>query len=98
MKKVAVFVEGQGEQVFVRHLLYYLLEPTKFSFECLRLRSENLEEVPYAYENEQVAISKVLGSQLGEFFTTTVCGALPDFLLSLMIFNELFSLFMANIF
>jgi len=23
MKKVAVFVEGQGEQVFVRHLLYY---------------------------------------------------------------------------
>lgn len=52
MKKVAVFVEGQGEQVFVRHLLYYLLDPTKFSFECLRLRSENLEEVPYAYENQ----------------------------------------------
>lgn len=39
MKKFAVFVEGQGEQVFVRHLLYYLLDPTKFSFECLRLRS-----------------------------------------------------------
>jgi hypothetical protein len=41
MKKVAVFVEGQGEQIFVRHLLNYLLEPTKLSFECLRLRSQN---------------------------------------------------------
>jgi hypothetical protein len=56
MKKVAVFVEGQGEQVFVRHLLYYLLEPTKLSFECLRLRSENLEEVPYAYENKPAEV------------------------------------------
>ncbi|MDM8558413.1 hypothetical protein [Candidatus Parabeggiatoa sp. HSG14] len=56
MKKVAIFVEGQGEQVFVRHLLYYLLDPSKLSFECLRLRSENLEEVPYAYENKQADI------------------------------------------
>jgi hypothetical protein len=56
MKKVAVFVEGQGEQVFVRHLLYYLLEPSKLSFECLRLCSETLEEVPYAYENKQAEV------------------------------------------
>ena len=56
MKKIAVFVEGQGEQLFVRHLLYYLLEPAKLSFECLRLRARTLEEVPYAYENERAEV------------------------------------------
>jgi hypothetical protein len=56
MKKVAVFVEGQGEQIFVRELLFYLGNPAKFRFECLRLEAGNLEEVPYTYGSKDAEI------------------------------------------
>jgi hypothetical protein len=56
MKKVAVFVEGQGEQIFVRDLLFYLFDPTKFSFECLRLCDKQLEDVPYSYGSEDAEV------------------------------------------
>ncbi len=57
MKKVAIFVERQGEQIFIRCLLNELIEPTKFSFECLCLRAGNLDSVPYPYKNEYSEIN-----------------------------------------
>lgn len=56
MKKVAIFVEGQGEQIFVRYLLIHLLDPAKFSFECLRLRAKQLEDAPYSYGSEDAEV------------------------------------------
>jgi len=66
MKKVAVFVEGQGEQIFVRHLLNYLIEPTKFSFECLCLRAGNLDRVPYTHKNEPAEIHFLIINAQGD--------------------------------
>jgi hypothetical protein len=62
----AVFVEGQGEQIFVRHLLNYLLEPDKFSFECLCLRAENLERVPYSHKNEYAEVHFLIINTQGD--------------------------------
>lgn len=56
MKKIAVFVEGQGEQVFVRNLLFQLIEPSKFSFDCIRLRAGNLEQAPYSFANPNAEV------------------------------------------
>ena len=66
MKKVAIFVEGQGEQIFVRHLLNYLIEPTKFSFECLCLRAGNLDRVPYTYKNEHAEVHFLIINAQGD--------------------------------
>lgn len=51
MKKIAVFVEGQGEQIFVRNLLFQLIDPSKFRFDCFRLKADNLEQAPYSFRN-----------------------------------------------
>ncbi len=56
MKKVAIFVEGQGEQIFVRHLLNNLIGANQLSFECLCLRAGNLDKVPYTHKNEQAEV------------------------------------------
>jgi len=56
MKKVAVFVEGQSELIFVRNLLFYLLSPQKFSFECFKLHAETSHTVPYEYPNPAAEI------------------------------------------
>lgn len=50
-KKIAIFVEGQGELIFVRNILGHLFADIPHSYECLRLQSGNLEEVPYSVTN-----------------------------------------------
>lgn len=50
MKKIAVFVEGQNELIFVRHLLFVLIDPSVLEFKCMRLYSESLQEAPYHYK------------------------------------------------
>jgi hypothetical protein len=42
MKRVAVFTEGQSEQIFVRNMLMKLINNAHLSFECLSLRAGNL--------------------------------------------------------
>lgn len=37
MSKVAIFVEGQSEQIFICHLLLQTIDCSKVSFKCLRL-------------------------------------------------------------
>ena len=56
MKKIAIFVEGQGEQIFIRNLLFHLIDPSKFSFRCLRLRADTEHDVPYQFPNPNAEV------------------------------------------
>ena len=49
MEKVAIFTEGQSEQIFVRNLLVRLIDNMNLSFECLRLRAGTLGPVPFKF-------------------------------------------------
>lgn len=49
MKKVAIFVEGQAEQIFLRDLLQKLFDYSKLSFSCVKLYADQMQEVPYNY-------------------------------------------------
>ena len=54
--KIAVFVEGQGELIFIRNLLYHINDPAKLSFECFRLHARSQQEVPYEYKNPNASV------------------------------------------
>ena len=49
MRRIAIFVEGQSEQIFVRALLLKILDPASICIECWALRGDNMEAVPYKY-------------------------------------------------
>ncbi len=49
MKKIAIFTEGQGELIFVRHLLPQMIGYERMSFECLALRADRMFSVPYKH-------------------------------------------------
>jgi hypothetical protein len=51
MKKIAIFTEGQSEQIFLRHLLLQTMDCSKISFSCLRLRKGKMIHVPFDYPN-----------------------------------------------
>lgn len=52
-KKIAVFVEGQAEYIFVRDFLncWYGYDADKLGIECLALHAEKLNKVPYPVGN-----------------------------------------------
>lgn len=50
MKKIAIFVEGQTELIFVRELLLKIFE-YKISFDCYKLRKGMLNNSKYPYTN-----------------------------------------------
>lgn len=52
MKKIAIFVEGQTELIFIRKLILLLFSSIPLSFECLQLRAGNLNKIPYSTINE----------------------------------------------
>jgi hypothetical protein len=56
MRKVAIFTEGQGELIFVRHLLSLVIGYERLSFECLALRSDRLFAVPHKYRSPQAIV------------------------------------------
>jgi len=47
LKRIAVFVEGQGELIFIRNLLDHLFDDIQFSFECLKLHGASMQDIPY---------------------------------------------------
>ncbi|OHB76414.1 MAG: hypothetical protein A2Z25_18460 [Planctomycetes bacterium RBG_16_55_9] len=49
MKKVAIFTEGQSEQIFVRHFLEEKIGWERISFRCLKLYSNTLFDVPFSH-------------------------------------------------
>jgi len=56
MKKIAVYVEGQGELIFIRNILFHLMDPSCFSFECIRLHARDEQDVPYPYDNPNAEV------------------------------------------
>jgi hypothetical protein len=54
--KIAFFVEGQGELIFIRNILFHLLDPSIFSFKCLKLHAGNLKDAPYEQINPSAYI------------------------------------------
>lgn len=56
MKKIAIFAEGQTEQIFIREFLLRVLDPAKLSFECLELKAHRFSPVPYKYPNPHAEI------------------------------------------
>lgn len=51
LNKIAIFVEGQGELVFFRNIIFHLLSDIPFSFDCFKLHSGRTQDVPYCMEN-----------------------------------------------
>ena len=51
MSKVAIFVEGQSEQIFIRHLLLRTMDCSKVSFTCLRLYAGKTVPARFDYPN-----------------------------------------------
>lgn len=52
MLKVAIFVEGKGELVFVRSLICKLFEMEKISFSCFELVGTALRKARFQHKNE----------------------------------------------
>jgi len=49
MKKVAIFTEGQSEQIFIRNLLLKTIDNARLSFECIKLHGDLGVRVPFKY-------------------------------------------------
>jgi hypothetical protein len=50
MKKIAIFTEGQGELIFIRHYLLQTIDNAKLSIECYMLYANDLKAVPFTYK------------------------------------------------
>ena len=48
MKKIAVFVEGQSELIFIRNYLYKMIDNSRLSFECVKLYEERMQKVKHS--------------------------------------------------
>ena len=57
MRKVAIFTEGQSEQIFIRHLLLQTMDCSKISFRCLRLYAGRDIPAKYDYLNPNAEIN-----------------------------------------
>lgn len=57
MSKVAIFVEGQSEQIFIRHLLLQTMDCSKVSFTCLRLYAGKTIPARFDYPNPHAEMS-----------------------------------------
>jgi len=51
-RRIAVFTEGQTEQVLVRHIVLRVVDNSKLGFLCLRISGKQHERVPYSYGDE----------------------------------------------
>lgn len=57
MTKVAIFTEGQSEQIFIRHVLLQTMDCSKVSFKCLRLYAGEMIPARFDYPNPHAEIS-----------------------------------------
>ena len=56
MKKIAIFTEGQSDQIFIRHFLTQVIGWEKISFECWKLYANRMDPVPFRYAGEKAEI------------------------------------------
>ena len=57
MRKVAIFTEGQSEQIFICHLLLQTIDCSKVSFKCFRLYAGRTHPAPFDYPNPHAEVS-----------------------------------------
>lgn len=60
MRKIAIFVEGQSEQVFVRHLLCLTCDLSRISFHCRKLHATGVIETPYDHASPEPEVHFLL--------------------------------------
>lgn len=51
MKKIAIFVEGKTELIFVRDYLFKVFGYEKISLICFKLQGGKQNEIPYSYSS-----------------------------------------------
>lgn len=51
MKKIAIFVEGLGEQIFMRKVLFLLIHQYPISIDCIKIHGDNFIPAPYPFKN-----------------------------------------------
>lgn len=56
MRKIAIFVEGLTEQIFIRTFIPLILGWENVSFECFQIYSEQMSAVPFLYPNEHAEV------------------------------------------
>jgi len=55
MKRVAIIAEGQTEAIFVRELLFRVIDPSEFSFSYIKLNADRMERVrEYSSPNPEI--------------------------------------------
>jgi len=66
MIKIAIFVEGQTEQVFIRHLVAQIIGYNDLSFNCKKLYGNCLQDVPYEYQNQNAKFHFLIINACGD--------------------------------
>ena len=56
MIKVAIFTEGQSELIFVRYLLFRLVDNSKLKLECIELRGSGQRSIPFSHSGHDPAV------------------------------------------
>ncbi len=56
MRKIAIFAEGQSEQIFIRYFLTLTLGWEKISFQCLKLYADSMLHAPFDHKNEHAEV------------------------------------------
>jgi hypothetical protein len=66
MIKIAIFAEGQAEQVFIRHLLGHIIGYSDLSFKCHKLYANCLQDVRYEYPNQNAKFHFLIINACGD--------------------------------
>lgn len=56
MRRIAIFAEGQSELIFVRCFLPLILGWDKISFECFKLRADEMNRAPFPHRNKHAEV------------------------------------------
>jgi len=66
MKKIAIFTEGQTEQIFLRYFLAIVFGWDKISWECWRLYRKEAVHVPWNYESKHPEVYFLIINACGD--------------------------------
>jgi len=56
MDKIAIFSEGQSDQIFIRHFLIHALGWEEISFQCFRLYADEMTSAKFDHRNDHAKI------------------------------------------
>ena len=75
MRRIAIFTEGQSEQVFIRHLLGHIVDYSELSFECLSLYADREQKAPFSYRGGNAKLHFMIVNVAGD---TKVLSAIKE--------------------